>query len=89
MTASSESVGTTGDTSAEALRIQVECYRRMPTWRKVELCMELGRLSDSLALVGIAERFPSADDAERRRRLFALKHGDELVQQAFHGSAAG
>ena len=79
--------GSLRDTTAEARRVQVDCYRRMAPWQKVELCMQLEHLADTLALAGIAERHPQADDDERRLRLLTLKHGPELVRRAYGWSA--
>jgi hypothetical protein len=59
----------------------------MPAWRKVELVVELGELTDALALAGIADRHPEADDEERRMRLLTLKYGPELVRRAYGWSA--
>ena len=49
--------------------------------------MQLEHLADTLALAGIAERHPQADDDERRLRLLTLKHGPELVRRAYGWSA--
>ena len=75
------------DTTTEARQVQIDCYRRMSTWRKVELIVELGELTDSLALAGIAARHPEADDDERRMRLLSLKYGPELVRRAYGWTA--
>jgi len=80
---------TSGDTSVEARSVQVECYRRMAPWQKVRVVMELGQLADAFALAGIADRYPDADEEERRMRLLVLKYGPNLVHRAYGWSAEG
>ncbi len=71
------------DTSAEALAVQTACYRRMTPARKLEIVRTLNRRADAFALAGIAERYPDADEEERRMRLLALKLGPELTRAAY------
>jgi hypothetical protein len=71
------------DTSAEADRLMIECYRSLGVEGRVALVLELSRRADDAALVGIRERYPRADEEELRLRLAALKYPRELMMRAF------
>ncbi len=71
------------DTSPEAEAILVEHYRRLEVHEKVAIMMDLARLADDAALVGIRERYPQASQREQRLRLAALKYGRDLMVSAF------
>lgn len=74
--------GTT-DTSDDAARVQVSCYRALSGARRLALACELGRLADSLARAGIRVRHPGASDADVHMRLLVLKYGPALVRDAY------
>lgn len=71
------------DTDQEAEAVQLEIYRRMPTWRKIELVFEANAMSRALALAGLRDRYPQASAAELRRRLMDLLLGEELALRAY------
>jgi hypothetical protein len=75
------------DTSEEARAVQLECYRRMTPAEKYALVLRLGRLARDVALAGLRQRHPNADEQQLRLRLFALEHGAELARQAYGWSA--
>ncbi len=71
------------DTDPEAEAVQIEIYRRMPAWRKVELISDAIKTSYVLALAGLRDRFPTAGDDEIRRRLMDLMLGEELAAKVY------
>jgi hypothetical protein len=73
----------TEDTSPEAQAILVEHYRRLEVHERVAIMMDLTRLADGAALMGIRERHPDASEHEQRLRLAALKYGRDLMVAAY------
>ena len=71
------------DTDPEAERIQMEIYRRMPRWRKIELVVEANETARQLALAGLRARHPEASPEEIQRRLFGLLLGEELATEVY------
>jgi hypothetical protein len=69
------------DTSYEVERLLIERWRAMSSWQKAELLRAESRMLDTLALIGVRKRYPSADDREQRLRLAALRLGRDLVVQ--------
>ncbi len=71
------------DTDPEAETVQLEIYRRMPAWRKIELVFEANAMSRAMAMAGLRSRYPGAGPAELRRRLMDLLLGEELAARAY------
>jgi hypothetical protein len=71
------------DTDPEAERVQIEIFRRMPAWRKIQLVDEANQLARQLALAGLRQRHPEADPEELRRRLMGLFLGEELATEVY------
>ncbi len=71
------------DTDPEAEAVQLEIFRRMPAWRKIELVFEANAMSRSLAMAGLRSRHPQAGPEEIRRRLMDLLLGEELAARAY------
>lgn len=71
------------DTDPEAERVQMEIYRRMPPWQKIQLVEDANRMSRELALAGLRSRFPDAGPDEIRRRFFGLWLGEELAAEVY------
>lgn len=71
------------DTDQKAEAVQLEIYRRMPAWRKIQLVFEAIEMSRALALAGIRSRHPQAGPEEIRRRLLGLCLGEELATRAY------
>jgi hypothetical protein len=71
------------DTSPETERILFAMLRDMPAWRKLELVAQLNQAVRELALSGLRERYPQADEAEIRRKLADLVLGSELAEKAY------
>jgi hypothetical protein len=77
------------DTSPDIEALQVELMRRAPDWRKLQIVAELNRTVQTLALVGLRERYPDASPSELRRRLADLVLGPELAARAYSPLEAG
>jgi len=77
------------DTSPSAEAKQLEIFRKMPPWRKMQLIDEAIKTSYSLAQAGLRHRHPDADDEEIRRRLFDLLLGEELAERVYGPSKYG
>ena len=71
------------DTDPEAEAVQLEIYRRMPAWRKIQLVFEANEMSRALALAGIRSRHPQAGPEEIRRRFLGLSLGEELATRVY------
>jgi hypothetical protein len=64
------------DTSADALRVQIESYRRMTAARKWALLADAYRFGRILHASGVRSRQPAATDEDIRRDWFQLHFGD-------------
>lgn len=71
------------DTDPEAERVQIEIFRRMPAWRKIQLVDEANQLARQLSLAGLRQRHPKAGPEELRRRLMGLQLGEELATEVY------
>lgn len=71
------------DTSPSAEAKQLEIFRKMPPWRKMQLIDEAIKTSYALAQAGLRHRHPDADEDEIRRRLFDLLLGRELAERVY------
>ena len=71
------------DTHPDAQRRQIELLRHMPSWRRLELAVQMTQACYSLALTGLKHRHPEASLAELDRRLAAQVLGTELATRAY------
>ena len=71
------------DTTPEAEAVLVGLLREMPPPRKIEMVCELNGMVRRLAMAGLRERHPGADEAEIRRRLADLLLGKELAAEVY------
>lgn len=71
------------DTAPDVERVQIEVYRRMPAWRKVELVDDAIELSRQLAFAGVRARHPHASPEELRRRFLGIWVGEDLASEAW------
>jgi hypothetical protein len=71
------------DTLPETERALFAMLRNMPPWRKLEMVAQLNQTVRALALSGLRERYPQANDAELRRRLADLVLGAELAEKVY------
>jgi len=71
------------DTDRQAERVQIAQLRRMPSWRKMELVTQLTQMWYALALSGLRQRHPEADDSELQRRLADQILGSKLATTVY------
>lgn len=69
------------DTHLDAEAVQIRMLRQMPSWRKLHLVSQITQTCYALALSGLRERHPTAD--ELRMRFAVLVLGEELAAQAY------
>lgn len=71
------------DTSTAAEAARFELYRRMSAAQKAARVVDLTRTACALALAGLRDRYPGADQRELLLRLAALRLGDDAVRRAY------
>jgi hypothetical protein len=71
------------DTSPAADARYHELLRAMPPERRLEAAMRLSRGVRALALAGIRELFPGADEQELKVRLTVRLYGREVAARLF------
>jgi hypothetical protein len=71
------------DTRPEAEAVLIELLRAAPPWRKLQLMDQLNESVRVLALSGLRQRYPHADEAELRRRLADLLLGPKLAATVY------
>lgn len=71
------------DTHPDAEVVMLRIYREMPAAQKFELLRKLNQMARTLALQGLRERYPKADDAELHRRLMDIVLGEELAATVY------
>jgi hypothetical protein len=73
----------TTDTSPQADARYHELLRRMPPERRLEAAMRLSQAVRELAIAGIRQRHPDADEEEVRVRLAVRMYGRQQVRRLF------
>ena len=71
------------DTSREVENLLIDIYRRMPSWRKIELVEDANRTARQLAWAGLHSRHPGETKARLRRRLLDLVLGEETANKIY------
>jgi hypothetical protein len=71
------------DTDPAVEQVQIRIWRALPPWRKLELVAQMNATVRTLALTGLAQRYPKASAAELTRRLAGLRLGDELATRVY------
>jgi hypothetical protein len=77
------------DTSPEAERVLFAYLREAPAWEKWHRMAQLNHAARSLALAGLRRRYPTAPEAEIRRRLADLILSPELAARVYGPLPAG
>ena len=72
-----------GDTDARAARVQLEVYRRMTPSDRLQVGLELTRMSRDLIAQGIRARHPEYSDDQVKWALIRLWLGKETFEQAY------
>lgn len=68
------------DTSPEAQRAQLEGYRRMAGWERIERVRALNRMVCSMALGDIKRRHPEAGSREQLLRLASRRMDPAILK---------
>jgi hypothetical protein len=63
------------DTTPEANRIQIGCYRRMGAERRIEIALDLSKTVRDLAKVRIRKQHPNFDEQAVHDQLMWELHG--------------
>ena len=71
------------DTHPKMEALQIQLWRQASPTRKMEMVAQLNATTRTLALAGLSSRFPTADQAELRRRLAGLLLGEELARKVY------
>ncbi len=71
------------DTRPEAKAVLVALLRQAPSWCKLQMVAQLNDSVRTLALSGLHQRYPLADDAEIRRRLADILLGSDLAMKVY------
>lgn len=69
------------DTTPEAMRVQIEIWRRMTPKERLDAAMGLTESMRQLTMRGIRARHPEYSEEEVRLALFERIHGKELVDR--------
>ncbi len=77
------------DTDPAAEAAQFRIFRRMTAAQKVRIVEQASQTARQLAMAGLRERFPQADEKELLYRYVALEHGEELARHAYPEMVAG
>jgi len=74
------------DTSKQSDELVTQLYRDMPTAKKAKLLFDAMRMGQQLAMAGLRQLHPQADE-NQIWHLWAKQHlGEELYQQAYGDS---
>lgn len=71
------------DTKPKIERMLMDAYRKMTPAEKMARVAQLSQACTDLALAGIRDRYPNADENEVRLRLGALRIDRALMIKAF------
>ncbi|MCB8983461.1 MAG: hypothetical protein H6659_06540 [Ardenticatenaceae bacterium] len=75
------------DTHPQMEALQIQLWRQASPTRKMTMLAQLNAAARTLALTGLRDQYPHADEAELRFKLAVLLLGDELARQVY-GDAA-
>ncbi len=64
------------DTTRAAEQAQIQVFRAMPAWKKLELVADACETNRALMLAGLRSRHPSASEKELQRLLMGLLWGE-------------
>lgn len=71
------------DTHPKMEALQIKLLRETPAWRKLEMLAQLNASAQMLAISGLRQRYPNANESELRRRLADLLLGDEIAKKVY------
>ena len=67
------------DTHPKMEALQINLLRETPPWRKMEMLAELNRAARELALAGLRQRYPEADETALLRYLGNILLGSDIT----------
>jgi hypothetical protein len=71
------------DTHPEMEDLHLKLLRDLPAWKKLEMLAQLNQTAHNLALAGLRQRHPDADEVELKRLLADLILGEELAKKVY------
>jgi hypothetical protein len=71
------------DTDPKMESLQIQLWRQASPTRKMQMLAQLNASAAILALAGLRSHFPSATEAELRRRLADLLLGEDLARKIY------
>ena len=63
--------------------LQIRLLRAAPSWHKMEILAGLNEAASALALAGLRQRHPKANEQELHRRLADLLLGEDLARKVY------
>jgi phage gp29-like protein len=71
------------DTHPRMEALQVKLLRDTPPWRKMEMLAELNKAARELALAGLRQRYPEADETTLVRYLGNILLGSDIAGRVY------
>jgi hypothetical protein len=71
------------DTHPKMEALQIQLWRQASPTRKMHMLAQLNASAQMVAMVGLRSRYPTANDAELRRRLADLLLGEDLAHKVY------
>ena len=71
------------DTHPKMEALQIKLLRETPPWRKMEMLAELNKAARELALAGLRQRYPEADENKLLRYLGNMLLGEDIAGRVF------
>ena len=71
------------DTHPRMEALQVKLLRDTPPWRKMEMLAELNKAARELALAGLRQRYPDADETALLRHLANILLGPDIARKVY------
>ncbi len=71
------------DTHPSIEALQVMLLRETPPWRKMEMLAELNMAARELAVAGLRQRYPEADETALHRHLANILLGPDMARNVY------
>ena len=71
------------DTHPKMEALQIKLLRETPPWRKMEMLAELNKAARELALAGLRQRYPEADETTLLRYLGNILLGSDIAGRVY------
>ena len=63
--------------------MQIQMWREASPAQKMDMVAELNQAARMLALMGLRDQYPNADEDELRYRLAVLLYGEDMARKAY------